>query len=93
MLVLLSFYTSISTKYNASGKHEPAGKTAAPYRYAVTENKPVGRGLAPAAMQMQNLRFELRWILGFVIPLCKIQRVSKQKNTSVAIDFPVTYIL
>ena len=26
MLVLLSFYTSISTKYNASGKHEPAGE-------------------------------------------------------------------
>ena len=23
MLVLLSIYTSISTKYNASGKHEP----------------------------------------------------------------------
>ena len=26
MLVLLSFYTSISTKYNASGKHEPVGE-------------------------------------------------------------------
>ena len=26
MSVLLSFYTSISTKYNASGKHEPAGE-------------------------------------------------------------------
>ena len=44
MLVLLSFYTSISTKHNASGKHEPAGKTADPYEYAEKDNKPVGDG-------------------------------------------------
>ena len=77
MLVLLSFYTSISTKHNASGKHEPAGETAAPYEYAEKENKPVGP---------QNKTKELRQS-DAVLAIIKNQSKLKVTSPSLSTNF------